>query len=171
MKSFLLFLLGATAGSALHAQCVHTSAVNVSGGNASQGNLVVDWSVGETALVETMVASSGAAVITHGLLQPNPMLSNTAKVFTQDEIRILPNPTFNVVEINILTAQQGTIDIHVFDAQGRNILTRRTATAGIGSIEKINLTHFSAGAYIIRLDLNPEPGSVRKTGSYKIIKY
>jgi hypothetical protein len=82
----------------------------------------------------------------------------------------LPNPTYDKVEINFLTIQQGVLHIAIFDANGKNIISRKTVSYGIGSIERFNLTGLASGTYFINIELNPVPGSVKKTGNYKIIK-
>jgi hypothetical protein len=98
-------------------------------------------------------------------------LENTTQKFSADEIKIFPNPTYNNFEINFLTSQQGVLHIAVYDANGKNILVRKAASYGIGSIERFNLSGFAAGTYFINIELKPVPGSVKKTGAYKIVKF
>ena len=152
-------------------QSITSSVLNASGNTYTQGYYSIDWSIGEMAVVESMSAANGSNTITNGFLQPNPLAEYTAQKFTPDEIRILPNPTYDKVEINFLTAQKGALYIAIFDGGGKNIISRKTVSYGIGSIERFNLTGFAAGTYFINIELDPAQGSVKKTGNYKIIKF
>jgi hypothetical protein len=152
------------------AQTLTSSVINTSGNCYSQGYYSFDWSIGEMAIVETMAANNTSNFITNGFLQPNKLAESTTQKFTVDEVKILPNPTFNHIEINFLTTQQGTLYINIYDGSGKNILGRRTASYGIGSIERFDLTRFPAGTYFVQIELKPVAGSVKKTGAYKIVK-
>ena len=74
------------------AQTATSSAVvNVAGNSSTNGTLTIDWSVGEMALVSTMVSttyspSSGVVVITNGLLQPEIPTANNSHLFAADEL-------------------------------------------------------------------------------------
>ena len=118
---------------AVKAQSGLSSTINTAGNSYAQGYYAVDWSVGELALVNTMTSSNGYVVLTNGLLQPGTPNDkiNTAKHFTSDEIKILPNPTYNKVEINISTMQQGNIAIMVYDAAGKLLMTTKTISNGL----------------------------------------
>jgi hypothetical protein len=151
-------------------QSLTSFVINTSGSSYAQGYYSIDWSIGEMAIIESMNATNGSNTLTNGFLQPDKPLENTAGKFSADEVRILPNPTYNQVEINFLTAQQGQLHIGIFDANGKNILMRKAVSYGIGSIERFNLSGFAAGTYFIKIELIPVLGSVKKTGAYKIVK-
>ena len=179
----LFIVLSVLLGRKCDAQTLTSSVVNASGNSYSQGYYSFDWSIGEMA-IETMCAGNAANFvltveagqhhaanfITNGFLQPNKLAENAAQQFSADEIKILPNPTYNNIEINFLTNQQGTLYINIFDPNGKNVLGRKAASSGVGSIERFDLSHFAAGAYIILIELKPVAGSVKKTGAYKIVK-
>jgi hypothetical protein len=171
MKLPVLLLVFAMLGTLdSKSQSITSSVINASGNTYSQGYYSIDWSIGEMAVVESMNAANGSSTITNGFLQPNLLTEYPARKFTPDEIKILPNPTYDKVEINFLTTQQGVLHIAIFDANGKNIISRKTVSYGIGSIERFNLTGLASGTYFINIELNPVPGSVQKTGNYKIIK-
>lgn len=170
MKIPVLLLVFMVVGTHTRSQSITSSIINVTGNTFSQGYYIFDWSVGEMALVESMTSSNSSAIITNGFLQPLTPAENSVQKFSSEEIRILPNPTYNKIEINFLTVQQGDVYIQISDAGGKIVSSRKTVSYGIGSIEKFNLAPFSAGTYFIRIDLDPDPGSVRKTGTYKILK-
>lgn len=152
------------------AQSLTSSVINTSGNTYTQGYYSIDWSIGEMAVIQSMNADNGSNVITNGFLQPERLLEIPNEKFSPDEVKILPNPTYNNVEINFLTSQQGVLHIAVFDAGGKNHLVRKVPSYGIGSIERFNLSGLAAGTYFFRIELVPVPGSVKKTGTYKIVK-
>lgn len=157
---------------AVKAQSLSSSVVNAAGNSYSQGYYAIDWSVGELALVNTMSSSNNYIVITNGLLQPGESNDNinSGKHFTSDEIKILPNPTYNRVEVNISTLQQGTLNIMVYDAAGKLLMTTKTISNGLQRSEKLDLSGVASGTYFFYIELTPLPGSIRKTGTFKIVK-
>lgn len=157
---------------AAKAQTASSSVINAAGNSFSQGYYAIDWSVGELALVNTMTSSNGYVILTNGLLQPESSGENVnpGKHFTSDEIKILPNPTYNKVEINISAPQQGTLSIIVYDAAGKQLMSTKTFSNGLQKSEKLDLSTFASGTYLFYIELNPLPGSVRKTGTFKIVK-
>ena len=62
----ILLLIVTAVGS--RAQSIGPAIVNASGNTFAQGDMIYEWSIGELALVETMINASGS--ITNGLLQP-----------------------------------------------------------------------------------------------------
>lgn len=161
-----LFLVGQTAC----AQSAGSSVINVSGNSFSQGHLVVDWSVGEMALVNTGTSANNQFIITNGLLQPELPVANNSNHFSPDEVKILPNYGRGNIEVHFLTRQMGTLRMQVYDASGKLLLVSKAVSNGIGSVEKFNLTSFAAGTYFLKIDLQPSLGSVGKSGSYKIVR-
>lgn len=165
--AFLLVLLMNQANSQL------ASTFNSTGNSFSNGYLNIEWSVGELALIHSMQSSGGEAMITNGLLQPKILLTsgNTNFNFSNDEIRIFPNPTPDKVEINFLTNQQGVMKVDVIDVSGKIVLSRKVINYGIGNIEVFDLRSFAPATYFFRIDLIPAYGSVPKKGFYKIVKH
>jgi hypothetical protein len=173
MKNTLLTLLVITmAGRCGFGQAVTPQVINTTGGTYTHDYYMLDWSVGEMTLVNQMHSSQSNFIITNGFLQPftQDLNFNNNRFFGADEIFILPNPTRNILEIDFRTSQKGTISLRLFDVLGRILLTNSFYSYGYGQIQKIDLTEVRAGSYILRIELNPEQGSVHKIGSYKIIK-
>lgn len=173
MKTMLLALAGCFAVvTAADAQSVSSSALNSSGNSYKSGYYQFEWSIGEMSLVTAMTSDDKQFIITNGLLQPNEATSeNKDKYFDQEEIRVISNPTNGLVDVNILTKQQGKLLLHVYDVHGKTLVTKTAISYGFGSIEKIDLTRYAASTYFLKIDLIPVPGSVKKTGSYKIVKF
>jgi hypothetical protein len=152
------------------AQSETSSVINVAGNSASNGTLEIDWSIGELALVNTQTSSDGKYIVTNGLLQPGILKTNNTSNFTADEIKIAPNVTKGLIEIHFLTRQQGIVKMSIYDANGKLVRFSTGISNGVGSIEKMNLSSFAAGTYFLQLDLEPALGSVKKSGSYKIVR-
>ncbi len=172
MKPMLLALAGSViAVTSADAQSVSNSAVNSSGNTYKSGYYQFEWSIGEMSLVNEMKSGDKQYIITNGLLQPNESThENPDKQFDKDEIKVFANPSTGMVDVNILTKQQGKLTIRVFDVQGKLLATKNAISYGFGSTEKIDLTRYAASTYFLKIDLNPAPGSVRKTGGFKITK-
>jgi hypothetical protein len=157
----------------VRSQTVSSYVINSSGSYYSQGRYNIDWSIGELALVETMQSNGSVVILTNGFLQPNlsdNTDSSTRHRFTNSEIRIMPNPTHGKVEVNFSIAQKGTLHLYVYDANGKLLRTNQLLNNGIMMSKSVDLTPFSSGTYLLRIELDALPGSVSKTGSYKIIK-
>jgi len=172
MKSLTLLSALILISVCVRSQSVSSSVVNCAGNSYSQGYYNIDWSVGELALVNSM-QSSGFAIITNGFLQPTSAdYKNDARVyFTSDEVTIMPNPTHGKIEVNFSTAQQGTVYLYVYDVNGKVMTSDKLLLAGIRISKFIDLSTFASASYFLKLELKPAAGSVKKTGSYKIIKF
>lgn len=170
MKTLTLLAL-ILIGISVRSQSISSYALNSSGSSYSQGYYNIDWSVGELALVNTM-ESTGQMIVTNGFLQPNLSATDQDQKhrFTASEIRIMPNPTHGKIEVNVATAEQGTLYFFVYDARGRAIMNDKLVSAGIMVSKFIDLTAFSSSSYLVRIELVPSAGYTAKSGSYKIIK-
>jgi hypothetical protein len=155
----------------LYAQTPAQSVINTSGNTFKSSGYQVDWSIGETALVTEMRPGSGEIIITNGFLQPyTPISPDPLNGFGPEEIRVLPNPTYDIVEINLLTPHQGKAVMEIYDVSGKVLIRRDVVIRGYGHLEYISLGAYAAGTYYLRINLTPAQGFSRKTGSYKIMK-
>ncbi|MHB8208637.1 MAG: gliding motility-associated C-terminal domain-containing protein [Mucilaginibacter sp.] len=126
MKYLLLVFLTVVAFKTSRAQTVSPAIVNVAGNTFTQSDITYEWSVGEMALVETMITTK--AIITNGLLQSDAVGKSTTS-----------NNVTSVVAANILTPNgDGKNDywvvkdissypnntVTVFDRAGRIVYTR-----------------------------------------------
>lgn len=158
--------------SQLSAQPATQSVVNATGNSYKSGFYQIDWSVGEAALVNEMRAGNGQFVLTNGFLQSGEAGVPSSNLrFSDDEIRVLPNFTEDKIEVGLLTRQQGKVMMQVYDVSGKVVYRKSLVSYGAGHVERIALRPLAAGTYILKIDLVPAPGSVPKTGSYKIVKY
>jgi hypothetical protein len=174
MKNLTLVLLViAIPGSYTVAQTTTPQVINTSGNTYRQGDYVLEWSIGESALINQMQSPNAAYLITNGFLQPIASYTgplDSSHSFSDAEIRILPNPTRGQIQIKFTTLQKGNIKIALYNALGIIVYTREFTSSGNGHLETINLTGYASGTYMLRILLNPEQGSVQKKGIYKILK-
>lgn len=158
----ILLLMLFTAAHSL-AQTLGPAVVNTAGNTATQSGVIYEWSVGELALVETMVNSD--AIITHGFLQPLVLPS-----------LIIPVNTPIVYPPNILTANgDGKNDvwiikdiekypdneITVFDRAGRVVYSvknyQNNWTGTLSGLPLAEGTYY----YIIKLIKDTQTNSVK----------
>ena len=150
-------------------QSLSGSAINTTGNSFAKSNYSLDWSVGELAIVETMKSTDGKVIVSNGLLQPDMPRANSRSYFTSDEVKVLPNPTYDKIEINLSIKQTGVLNILVYDAQGKLITSAKKTTYGVPMVERVDLSMYAGGTYLLRLELAATEGA-GKTGTYKIVK-
>lgn len=162
----IFFSLGA------YSQSVTPAILNATGGTSFFTFYRFEWSFGEAMAIETMGPSSNL-IVTNGVLQPgthNPATINNTSAWDRDEIKILPNPTQNVLEIDFFSKQRGKVTLNLIDESGRFLAQRQFDYFGTGRIERWSLDKYPSGAYFLNISLDPTGTSVAKKGTYKVIK-
>jgi hypothetical protein len=170
-NSILIVLVILSTSVAAYAQTVMPQVINATGGTYRQGSFFLDWSVGELALVNEMKAANTTYIITNGFLQPFTNKSNPPdNGFDNEEIRILPNPTRDILQINFRAKQTGEIELRLYDVPGKILYSKRFTLFTYEHTERIDMTGITNGTYMLLLEQIPADGSASKKGSYKIIK-
>src|SRR5688572_29222418 len=167
MKNLVIMTIGLILCAYSFGQTITPQTINSTGGSERKGNVRIDWSVGEMSLVNKLTDDYTGLIITNGFIQPytdNPSSVNNAVAFDRDEIRILPNPTRGKLEINVNTKQQGRISITLYDALGTLLYVKQVIGYGYGLIETFDMTRFTHGAYMLKVELIPAAGFVKKRG-------
>ena len=152
-------------------QTVTPAILNASGGTNFFTFYRFEWSFGESMAIETLASSN--LVVTSGVLQPgthNPATVNNTGDWGTDEIRILPNPTQNTLEIDFFSKQQGKVIMQLYDVSGRYLANRQFDYYGVGRIEKWNLDRYPSGEYYLSIRLEPTGTSTGKKGAFKVVK-
>ena len=173
MRKVHLFFLSVSVFLSLgaYSQSVTPAILNATGGTNFFTFYRFEWSFGEAMAITTM--SSPNIIVTNGVLQPgthNPATINNTEEWDRDEIRILPNPTQNVIEIDFFSKQQGKVNLNLIDASGRLMAQRQFDYYGTGRIEKWDLSRYSSGTYFLNIQLAPVGTSVAKKGTFKVVK-
>jgi len=148
--------------------------INSSGGSSKNKGYIIDWNIGESALVNEMNSIDGNFILTNGFIQP---LSNVSVPLTKIEsgpadIRVFPNPTQDILQVNSFQIAKGIISLQLFNALGNIVYAREIPVHGSGFVEKISMKGLIKGIYTLYLKrLNPGTGRYDVAyGSYKIIK-
>jgi hypothetical protein len=172
-KNLILFYLFCCAALHASAQTVTPQTLNVCGSYINTGYYQLEWSVGEMAIIETL-GNATTGYITSGVLQPltdkpvaNALIDNSWDV---SEIKIFPSPTTGLFEVNIMTKQQGLLEIQLVDNLGQVLKSSTSYYYGFGRIEHFDITRNGSSNYFLRINLSPNPGFSKKKGSFKILK-
>ena len=172
-KVRLVFLMvGILLSLGSYSQSVTPATLNATGGTNFFTFYRFEWSFGESMAITTMESTSNL-IVTNGILQPgthNPATINNTSEWDRDEIKILPNPTQNKLEIDFFSKQQGKVTLNLIDESGRFLAQRQFDYFGTGRIEIWNLDRYPSGAYFLYISLDPTGTSVAKKGTYKVIK-
>lgn len=124
-------------------------------------------------LINEMESRPNLFVVTNGFLQPyilNPGNNNLNNQFGADEIKVFPTPASTYVEIDLFTRQQGRLKISFYDGIGQRIYYAEMQTFGVDLVHKIPVHNFSAGTYVLHVQLAADQNFVSKKGVYKIVK-
>lgn len=150
-----------------------TGAVNATGGSFTNDKMIVDWSIGELARIDTKLSASSALLVTQGLLQPElgrQVVFVRDPAFAPGEIRILPNPVKSIVQFQLTLRQVGYVRAMLFSEKGERLYQTAFTYYGYGYTQAINMTKLATGTYFLYVELEPVEGAVVRKGSFKILK-
>ena len=171
-KNFCLLIIALSIGIISSAQIPTPYTVNIAGNQVNTGKYNFEWSVGESAAINTMTEDN--LLVTNGLLQysvANQPEVNLIASFLPDEIRVYPNPVKNILDINILHANKGKHQIELLDSKGTKIKQVQLNYNGMGALENWNFSGLPAGQYFLNIrQIHPVTGKLIKKGAYKIVK-
>lgn len=173
MNTTVHILMGILLANSAAGQTVSSQTVNSTGDSHRKGNVRLEWNVGEMSLVNTLTASNSSNIITNGLLQSKLESQKSlyaSPAFSDDEVSILPNPTYGQLRVKINVRQQGRIMIRVYDQLSKLKYVKRFYTNGNAQTEQINMSGYIRGSYMMHIELAPIGGPIVKNGLYKIVK-
>ena len=153
-------------------QTLGPNVLNAAGGSHKHGYYSVEWSIGELALVDVLRSGDQSYSITNGFLQPYTDIvksNNVPRAFTPDEIRILPNPTKGLLEVNFLIHEKGKIKMQMYDGKGVLFEARNVVLDGYGKFERLDMSGLPNSTYMLYIELAGTTG-VNKKGVFKITK-
>ena len=165
-----LLLIGISSQSL--AQADVQQVINSSGGAAVNAAFSMDWSIGELALVNEMESPDTKLHLTNGFLQPYSIhpFHKEKSYFEKMDIKLYPNPTKDIVEIDFMTLQKGKISVTVINDAGRTIFQEELMYNGLGQLHRVHLRNYPAGVYTFYIYLDPLEGQIRKTGAFRVMK-
>lgn len=147
-------------------QTITPKIVNSAGNSAALGTTVIDWSVGELALISTFSGSS--VVITQGILQPlNASATGMSYNHLLHSLNVFPNPAAEFINIEYFGSGTGVMAFRISDMQGRALISNSFSITKIMTLEQIDINSLAAGVYILNITLdNYNEGAI----SFKINK-
>ena len=164
MKNTFLLLAATVMCMLSHAQSLAPQSVNSGATNMSQSNGSLSFTVGEVVLLTQTDAAgnslssgftSGATLSTVAVQEAD------ARVL---DVRVYPNPTSELVNIQLNHTTLEQVRVVVTDLQGKEVYSG--TYAGITNVIGINTGAYSTGTYL--LSLQSMKGQV--LGTYKIVK-
>ena len=169
LKDLVLVIGFVSLGSTVYSQ---TSINAASNSVVLNGNLF-EYSIGEMTLIST--AKSGNLVVTQGYLQPHGSASSQSDFPTSslndlsDHIRVYPNPTENLLFIELLEPLAGDMSFQLVDATGKMVLGK--SDKQISGLNKytLDLSSLAAGSYFLLIQPLTQSASTTRL-SYKIQK-
>jgi hypothetical protein len=157
--------------------------LNIGGGSAEiNSNFEVDWSIGESTIIDTYYGQNSYSnsivglswSLTSGILQP---YDNTHIIYnilipkwTNQEIRFYPVPTPDIINIDFRSVTTGKISIQLFSRDGKLLELREFNQINGNSTQKWDLTNKAAGDYYFQILLTAPNGNILKQGTFKIEK-
>jgi hypothetical protein len=184
IKSLLFFFL--CIASSTIAQTIGYSPTpgtyNLGGGSAKiTKNFLVDWSIGESTIIESFFGSSSQenlllttkSFVTSGVLQPTdwfhlPIL-NTRRL-QLDEVRIYPVPAKNYINLDFRSGDIGYFYVSLYDNNGKLIQTKEFVKTEKPSSQNWNIAKLSTGIYYFKVLVRPNSYKIEKTGVFKFQK-
>jgi hypothetical protein len=146
---------------------------SVANNSATINNLKFDYSIGEMVLVST--ERNASIIVTQGQLQPTPFSAKgtpqaeNTNVLLSNLIKVFPNPTENVLNIESYEDQDVTINYQLFDGSGKLILNKSILWERGPNKVIIELQPYAAGSYYLLIG-KPNKGGNIENFSYKIQK-
>lgn len=141
--------------------------LNASGGSQSISSGTFDYAIGEMTLVSTQ--SNGSITVTQGLLQSgSSSLSTPEAVFSDQNLKIFPNPVKNSLYINPAMGMAGELSIELFDLHGRRILQKAFFLQSGLEKQELDLSSIQVATYMLSVQFKNGEKIFRQ--SYKIIK-
>ncbi len=148
-------------------QSIGPSTLNATGGTATIGGNVYDWSIGEMTMVSTFTGSS--IIVTQGVLQPSSNTTAVHNASLTDNLQVFPNPASSLVNLQYVSAAQGTLTYRLMDMTGKTIMNNSTAVSQGVTVQQINIAALAAATYMLEVCVMTD-GMTRGTTSYKIEK-
>ena len=166
-KSKPIALLGAAMlmGTMSYAQSIAPQSVNSSGTKMSQANGSLSFTVGEL-VVLSQTDSQGNTLgggFTAGATLTTVSIQETDAAVL--DVKVYPNPTTELVNIQINHSTLDQVVVTIIDLQGKEVYNGKYA--GISNVIGINTASYATGTYVLSLkNLNSQV-----LGTYKIIKH
>jgi hypothetical protein len=150
MKKLFVVSCLSVAAFFVNAQSLSPQVIASAGSYFNNGTVSLSWTLGEP-VVETYTSVN--VILTQGFQQPELLPVGIKNVSLEDlYIKMYPNPTFNIVQLDLKYANTSTIDLQLVNALGQTIRTDKF------HVEKnkqnnfqFDLSELASGVYQVRL--------------------
>ena len=153
---------------------------NVSSYSAKINNTYFEYSIGEMSLITTERNTN--LILTQGQLQPliringleyqsnlNQQTNTSSDYSMSDRIKVYPNPTENILNIESIENRSNKISYQLFDALGKVILSEKLIwNEGLNKVT-ISLKNYASGSYYLIIR-KPNTNGLLENFSFKIQK-
>jgi hypothetical protein len=166
-KSKLLALLAAAMlmGTISYAQNIATQSVNSSGKKMTQANGSLSFTVGELVVLSQKDSDGNTldgGFTTGATLTTLSIQETDAAVL---DVKVYPNPTTDLINIQINHATINQFVVRITDVHGKEVYSSKYA--GVSNIIGVNTANYPTGTYMLTLkNINNQV-----LGIYKIIKH
>ncbi|MGC6434694.1 MAG: T9SS type A sorting domain-containing protein [Crocinitomicaceae bacterium] len=166
-KSKIIVQLGIVLlmGSISYSQSIAPQSVNNSGSTMSQSNGSLSFTVGELT-VQSQTDSQGNTLgsgFTAGASLTTMSVQETNAAIL--DVKVYPNPTTELVNIQINHSTVDQVIVTVADLEGKEVYSGKYL--GIANVIGINISSYATGSYLLTL----KNTSNQLLGTYKIIKH
>lgn len=127
-------------------QSIGPSAINCAGGEGTIGGNQFEWSLGEIAYVPT-----SSLIVTQGVLQPKIKTATVVSTALSNNIRVFPNPSNSIVNIELTASRDGKLDYRLMDVAGRVVMTKTAEVKAGTSIQQFNISHLASASYLLHV--------------------
>lgn len=157
--------------------------LNLGGGTAKiNQNFLVDWSIGESAVVESFFGRNSIDFsmffrpkffVTSGVLQPidwvNLPILNSENLLL-DEVRVFPVPAGYEVNLDFRSGDIGYFSVSLYSSDGKIIDTKDFIKTEKHYSQKWNISMLASGSYYFKVLVKANSYKIEKTGVFKFQK-
>lgn len=166
-KKYYVLSLGTLITSSVCGQSI----LNTSGSSTVVNQMVHEWSIGEMLSINTYSTSS--IIVTEGLLQPVNLVTSIDESTlnqAQSMITVYPNPTMDLVNIQIEEGISGKVVYTVRDMSGK-IVSQQDSEAPNGQNPiAVDFTQAVKGQYSLQIQFNKDGSAISKTYNIQKIR-
>ncbi len=136
------------------------SVIASAGGEGTVGTWNINYTIGET-FVSTYPI--GGNMLTEGFHQPYYVMVAIKELFNIGEVKVYPNPTTSILQIQFDKISIENIEVKLFDLSGKSILASKTLNSNTWQAD---ISYLPSATYILIVNDIVK----HKANSYKIIK-
>ena len=144
MKKILLLFFVSVVSSYATAQTLSPEVISTSGTSMSNGTTTLDWTLGEPA---TATLDNSSNMLSQGFHQPSIVVTAIADAATLNEVKVFPNPTIDVVQIQFTTNQKNTL-VELYSLEGKLLEKQSVNSQKV----EMNMSTYPAGTYFLRIN-------------------